>query len=233
MINARFETGKFRSDLRNIMQYASGYVDGVKAGKQDFLYQIGFKTEEYLSQFIDSMAKVNPAALHHMYEWYETGNADQRLFEIEYTVSNLGLSFKPNYLNSTSQAKQREPGKISDPFWDKARVMEEGVPVRIKPKRSTVLFFIDSETGEEVYTQGPINVDWKNRETSGSFEKTFNVFFAKYFTQSFLDQSGVRKYLENPVIFPKNMKKGALRGRPEGYSTGLRFIFNAGLGQGR
>lgn len=233
MIQVKFDNRKFRADMKNIMEYASGYVDGIKVGKQEFLHQIGLRTSEYISQFIDSMARANPGALHHMYEWYQIGKPNQRLFDIEYTVSNVGLSFMANYLDSTTQASKREPGEISDPFWDKARVMEEGVPVRIVPKRSTVLYFTDPETGEEIFTQGPINVDWSNRETSGSFEKTFNTFFAKYFTQSFLDQAGVRKYLENPVIFSKNMKKGKLRGRPEGYSTGLRFIFNAGLGQGR
>ena len=230
MISVRFDNRKFRADMKNIMAYASGYVDGVKSGKQAFLLQIGAQVKEYMSAFIDSMAKANPEALHHMYEWYKIGQPSARLFDIEYTVSNLGLSFMPNYLDSNQRATQSQPGNVKDVFWDKARVMEEGVPVKIVPKRVDRLVFTDRETGEVVATTGPVHVDWTNKPTYGKFADTFNMFFKNYFSQAFLDQSGVRKYLENPVIFDKDIKKGKLRGRPQGYSTGMRFIFNAGIG---
>jgi hypothetical protein len=83
----------FKKDMKNIMNYSIGFLEGVQAGKIKFLNNVGVMTKELLEQYIDSNARVNPEALHHIYEWSKVGSPDARLYDINYTISNLGLSF--------------------------------------------------------------------------------------------------------------------------------------------
>jgi hypothetical protein len=228
MIKANFDNKKFRKEMRNFIAYSSGYLDGIQVGKQKFFHELGFTLKEYIEEFIDSNAKVNPDMLHHIYEWYQEGTPEHRLYDIYYTVSNLGLSFKSSFRQSTSKPFGPLYESV-DPFWNKAKIMEEGIPVTIKPKKASRLEFL-GEDGELVYTEGPVRVENPGGDAvKGGFEKTFNLFFKSYFSQSFLRQSGIAKYLETPVLYKKNMRKGINQGRVEGYNTGVRWIMNAGL----
>jgi hypothetical protein len=177
-----------------------------------------------MKEFIDSNARVNPEMLHHVYEWYQTGSPSARLYDISYTTSNLGLSFRSSFSQSISV---KNGSRI--PFYNKARIMEEGIPVTIRPKVAQVLAFTDN--GEEVFTRGPVQVlNPGGNEVEGGFEKVFDMFFNRYFSQAFLRVSGVAKYLENPEVYRKNMKAGKSMGRSKGISTGYRWIANAGMG---
>ena len=55
------------------------------------------------------------------------------------------------------------------------------------------------------------------------------MFFNRYFSQAFLRVSGVAQYLENPIIYKKDMKAGKSMGKAKGVSTGYRWIANAGV----
>ena len=61
------------------------------------------------------------------------------------------------------------------------------------------------------------------------FEKAFDTFFGQYFTQAFLRSSGISQYLENPVLYKKNLTRGKKSGRSKGRDVGYRWIANAGL----
>jgi hypothetical protein len=107
--------------------------------------------------------------------------------------------------------------------------MEEGIPVTIRPKAAQVLAFEDN--GETVFTQGPVRVDNPGgTKVQGGFEKVFDMFFNRYFSQAFLRVSGVAQYLENPILYKKDMQAGKKMGRTKGISTGYRWIANAGIG---
>jgi len=158
--------------------------------------------------------------LHHVYEWYMTGSPDARLFDLQYTVSGLGLSFKSTFSQSTSIKNGS-----TVPFYDKARIMENGIPVTIKPVSSPVLVFEDN--GETVFTKNPVSVaNPGGGAVNGSFERTFDMFFEQYFTQSFLKASGMLDYLSNPIAYKKNLEKGKRGGRAVGVTTGYRWIAN-------
>ena len=177
-----------------------------------------------MKEFIDSNARVNPNMLHHIYEWNQTGSPSARLYDISYTTSNLGLSFRSSFRQSTS---------IKDgsrtPFYDKARIMEDGIPVTIRPKVAQVLVFDDN--GETIFTRNEIKVNNPGgTEVQGGFEKVFDMFFNRYFSQAFLRVSGIARYLENPVVYRKDMAAGKRLGRSKGLSTGYRWIANAGVG---
>jgi hypothetical protein len=219
-----FNSNQFKRDMNNIVNYSIGFIEGVQRGKTVFLKTLGMETVEVMKEFIDSNARVNPQMLHHIYEWNLTGSPDARLYDISYTVSNLGLSFKSSF----SQSRSIKDGSRT-PFYDKARIMENGIPVTIRPKSAQVLAFDDN--GETVFTRGPVEVlNPGGTEVEGGFEKTFDMFFTRYFSQAFLRTSGIAKYLENPQVYKKNMPEGKRVGKSKGLSTGYRWIANAGLG---
>ncbi len=209
--------------MNNIMEYAIGFMDGVQRGKQHILRAVGIEAIELLKQFIDSNARTNPAALHHVYEWYQTGSPNARLFDLTYTISNVGLSVKSTFRQSTS---------IKDgstvPFYDKARIIENGIPVVIRPRRASVLAF--EQNGETVFTKNPVIVDNPGGTAAqNGFEEVFDSFFNNYFSQAFLRVSGIMDYLENPEVFKKNLNAGKRGGRSLGVATGYSWVTNVGV----
>jgi hypothetical protein len=223
-MRAVFNSNQFKKEMNNIVNYSVGFLEGVQKGKTVFLKTMGMETVELMKEFIDSNARVNPDMLHHIYEWNQTGSPSARLYDISYTTSNLGLSFRSSFSQSTSIKNGSRT-----PFYDKARIMEEGIPVTIRPKAAQVLAFEDN--GETVFTQGPVRVDNPGgTEVQGGFEKVFDMFFNRYFSQAFLRVSGVAKYLENPIVYKKDMQAGKKMGKAKGVSTGYRWIANAGVG---
>jgi hypothetical protein len=219
-----YNSKKFKKEMNNIMKYSIGFLDGVQKGKTPFLKSLGVDAVEIMKQFVDSNARVNPSMLHHIYEWNRTGSPAARLYDINFTVSNIGLSFKSSF----RQSESIQDGSKT-PFYDKARIIENGLSVVIKPRSSEVLAF--EEDGEMVFTKKPIRVSNPGGvEAQGGFEQTMDLFFNKYFSQSFLRTSGVAQYLENPVVYKKNLRAGKARGRSKGLSTGYTWVANAGVG---
>jgi hypothetical protein len=215
----------FKRDMNNIMEYSLGFLEGIQGGKSQFLKNIGTETIDLMKQYLDSSARLNPSMLQHVYEWYKVGSPDARLYDITYTVSNLGLSFKSTFRQSTSIKNGS-----TVPFYNKAKIMEYGIPVTIRPKKSPVLVFKDGS--ETVFTRNPITiVNPGGNLAQGGFEKTFDSFFNKYFTQAFLRASGIDEYLKNPIAYKKNLPAGKKMGKPKGFETGYRWIANAGVSQ--
>jgi hypothetical protein len=177
---------------------------------------------ELLKSYIDANAKTNPLILHHVYEWHQVGSPSARLYDIDYTISNIGLSFRSSF----KQSDTIQDGS-NTPFYDKARIMENGIPVVIVPVQAQALRFI--QDGEEVFTKGPVYVSNPGGKTEGKFEQVFDNFFNKYFSQAFLRASGMGAYLQNPTMYKKNLAAGKRGGRSKGVSTGYRWIANAGV----
>jgi hypothetical protein len=190
-----FNSRAFEKQMKNVVNYSFGYLEGVQSGKREFLDGIGKDSIQLMMQFIDSNARVNPDMLHHVYEWNQTGSPSGRLFDINYTVSNLGLSFLSTFSQSTSVKNGS-----SVPFYDKARIMEEGIPVRIVPKLAQALAF--EENGEMIFTKNPVTVRNPGGDyVAGSFERTIDEFILKYFKQSFLRASGLYDYIKKPKLY--------------------------------
>ena len=220
----RTNTASFNKEMNNIVQYAFGFLDGVQKGKKVFLQNLGMGTIQAMAQYVDVSARGNPAALHHVYEWSQTGSPSARLFDINYTVSNLGLS-----INSTFRQSRTVRQDSHTPFYNKAKIMEEGIPVTIKPKISSVLVF--TEEGETVFTKSPIVVRNPGGDrVQGSFERTMDEFILRYFKQSFLRASGIYDYINKPTVFKKNIKAGSKVGKSKGVETGFKWIANAKVG---
>ena len=210
--------------MNNIIQYSMGFLDGVENGKTVFLKNLGAGTIQAMAAYVDVSAKGNPNALHHVYEWYQTGSPSARLFDIDYTVSNLGLTFNSKFRQSRTL---KEDSNV--PFYNKASIMENGVPVTITPKKSSVLVF--EQGGETIFTKNPVTVRNPGGDyVVGSFERTIDEFILKYFKQSFLRASGIYDYIKKPVLYKKNFKAGSKMGKSKGVDTGFRWIANAKIG---
>ena len=223
-MQVKFDDKKFMKKMNNIVDYSFGFFDGVEKGKTVFLNNLGKETVEALKMFVDANAKMDPMSMHHVYEWGKVGMASKRLFEVDHTVSNLGLSIRSNFKQSTS-IKQGS----SVPFYNKARIMEYGQPVVIKPRNVSVLSF--DVGGEQIFTKNPVNVsnpggDW----VQGSYEKTFDNFMNYYFKQTFLRASGIYDHLSNPRVYKSNLRAGSNLGKTKGREIGYRWITNINVG---
>lgn len=223
MVNIALNTKSFERKMLNIVKYSSGFIDGAQRGKTVFLRELGAATIEALQKYIDTNAKMNPEALHHVYEWYKVGSPRARLYDLDYTISNLGLSIKSSFRQSDSIKRGSE-----EPFYNKAMIMEKGIAVTISPKKNVLVFDVDGET---VFTSSSVYVaEPGGAATTGAYEKVFDEFFNFYFSQSFLQASGIYKYLQNPKIYKKNLTAGANSGRSAGIKTGYTWIINARAG---
>jgi hypothetical protein len=225
MISTRFDLDKsFAREMNNLVQYSFGFVEGANAGKKIFFATVGEKATEALSFFIDSMSRQNPEMLHHVYEWNQTGSPNARLFDINYTVSNLGLSLRSTFRQSSSI---KNGSNI--PFYDKANMMENGISVTIRPRNSEVLVFEDN--GETVFTRNPISVDNPGGQfVQGSFENSFDLFINSYLSQAFLQIAGITKKFGNMNTYKKNLQSGLKAGKSAGIPAGLRWITSLGIG---
>ena len=209
--------------MNNIVNYSMGFVDGVQKGKTEFLKALGQATITSMGQYVDAQARSNPAALHHIYEWNKTGSPTARLFDLDYTISNLGLSVRGTFTQSETLKKGS-----TVPFYNKAKIMENGVPVTIRPKKRVLAFTIDNE---EIFTSNDVTVtDPGGTEVQGSFSKTIDEFMLFYFKQSFLRASGIYNYIQNPTVFKKDIKQGSRLGKNKGIQTGFRWIANLKIG---
>jgi len=217
-------TKSFTKQMNNIVNYSFGFLDGVQKGKSVFLNNLGHGVLTALYDYIDASARSNPRAMHHIYEWMQTGSPEARLYDLNYTVSNLGLSFKSKFTQSQSFSRNS-----NTPFYDKARIMEQGIPVKIAPVRSDVLVF--EANGETVFTRKEVTVENPGgTEVVGSFERAVDEFMLGYFKQSFIRASGLYDYISKPVLYKANFAAGSRMGRAKGVDTGFKWIANARVG---
>ncbi len=222
MITAEFEDSKFFLEMTNIVRYAEGFLEGVQAGKTTMLTKAGLSIKNLAEEYVDAMARVDPQALHHVYEWYQTGSPNARLFNIDYSVINGGLTFNATFSQSRSVANG-----ATTPFYDKAYIMENGIPISIKPKSSEVLVFEDN--GETIFTRSEVNISNPGGDNvQGSLEETLKTFFSTYLTQSYLSSSGFSSHLERPIDFKVNFSKAKTGGKSAGKQIGYNWIVKAG-----
>ena len=217
-------TKNFESQLNNIVNYSFGFLDGVQKGKKVFLKNLGVGTIQAMAAYVDVSARGNPNALHHVYEWYQTGSPSARLFDLDYTVSNNGLTINSKFRQSRTLKEDS-----NEPFYNKASIMENKVAVTITPKRSSVLVF--EEGGNTIFTKGSVTVRSPGGEyVAGSFERTIDEFMLRYIKQSFLRASGLYDYIKKPTLYKQNLKSGSKLGKQKGIETGFKWIANAKVG---
>lgn len=213
---------QFKKEMNNIINYSTGFVDGMSRGKTAMYSALGPQIAELAEQFVDANARVSPELLHHVYEWHKTGSPEARLFNIDFTVSKIGLTFKTSLKQSVSIKNGSNV-----PFYNKAQIMENGVGVTIRPTKAKALRFdID---GQEIFTSREVQVENPGGQTQGQFKNVISNFFGVYFRQSFLQASGLAEYFKYPKVYSKNLNAGKRGGRSVGLRTGYQWVATAGV----
>jgi len=217
----RVDTSEVDRVMMNASQYTNGFAAGVERGIPILLAALGETVVEAIGRFIDMQAAGNPAALHHMYEWYMAGSSGARLFEFDYTVSGNTVTFSGSTSQSGSVARTADR-----PFYNKADVMESGQGVTISPTGSVLAFDVGGET---VFTPNTVFVQHPGGPaTTGSFQRVVDLFFGQYLSQALLHASGIMDKLATPSEFADSWPAGANGGGfGTGVGAGLKYMTSA------
>jgi hypothetical protein len=222
MISIKFDDRIFFKDLMNITGYSEGFLKGAELGKEKLAHSLASNAVEIFKDFVDQQARVDKQMYHHIYEWYQVGNPGARLFDINYVVRDGGISFNGTFTQSISVSNGS-----NQPFYDKAKIMERGLPVTISPVNASVLTF--NVDGQQVFTPNPITIEHPGgTHVMGSFERLFDLFFKEHFKQSVLDLTGITQYLSNAKAYKDNFKAGKTGGKAKGVEVGYNWITKAG-----
>ena len=208
--------------LNNVVQYSNGFFEGVEMERIHFNRILGGYTAEALGYYIDSKARSNPDSLHHIYEWNRVGDKGARLFSFNVNATKSNISFLGKFMPSKSVSENS-----SQPFTNKAEIMENKIAITIEPKNSDVLVFEDD--GELVFTASSVYIaNPGGDKVAGSFGSVVDEFFSVYFTNSVL--APVVKDLENIREFTDKFSQGSKSGRSVGVSAGRKYMTIKGVG---
>lgn len=222
LLRVRIDSKEINRILGNSVKFSYGFLEGVNMEQIPFNQKLGEYTVDALQSYIDSQARMNPSALHHVYEWGQVGVESARLFKITAKASKRVIHFSGSFLPS------KQPVDGGDVFVKKAEIMENGIGVIIEPTNSPVLVFEDN--GETVFTANAVYVAHPGGdEVAGSFAAVIEDFFSTYFTNAFLEPL-IRDLMtadEFSQLFPSGAKSG---GRKVGIVAGKKYLDIKSLG---
>jgi hypothetical protein len=222
MITARIKGDNVIKMLRNSVEYTGAFASELKRNQDILNRKIGEESIDVFYEYLDGLARSHPGMLHHVYEWGNVGNPTERLFELTMAVNKSSAVISAEFLQS------RTPSPTSsEPFYDKAQVMEDGQTVTINQVEANVLFFeID---GEEFFRSGPIVIANPGGEaTRGSFLQAFDEFYGAYFTEVYLKAIRFYQYFANPKAFETYFASATKGGASsKGRKAALSWIMNA------
>lgn len=223
MFRVKYDSKELNRILNNAVSYSYGFLDGADMQQIVFNQYLAQYTLEALNKYIDVQARMSPESLHHIYEWGQVGSESGRLFKIKATASKRVITFTGNFLPSKSVSDEN-----SDPFVNKAEVMENAISITISPRSSDVLVFEDE--GELVFTTNSIFIEHPGGDAvAGSFGRVIDEFFLVYFTNAFL--TPLISKLSYPEEFSRMFSQGAKGGaRPTGISAGKKYLDAQSLG---
>lgn len=222
MITARIKGDNVIKMLKNSVQYSSAFASELKKNQDILNRKVGQESIDAFYDYLDGLARSHPGMLHHVYEWGNVGNPTERLFELTMTSNRTSAVISSDFLQS------RVPSPTStEPFYDKAQIMEDGQTVTINQVEADVLFFeID---GEEFFRSGPIVIANPGGEsTRGSFLQAFDEFYGSYFTEVHLKAIRFYQYFANPRAFETYFSSATKGGASaKGKKAALSWIMNA------
>jgi hypothetical protein len=223
MINVKFDTKELMKTLNNTVSYSTGFTKGAQSARLDFNKELGFFVEQALNKYIDAKARANPESLHHIYEWGQTGNPSGRLFEFNLSTTQRLIKLSGRFLPSTSISPTS-----TEPFVNKAKIMEDRVTITIEPKDGDFLSFEDN--GQRIFTKNSIVIDNPGGESvGGSFEKVVDDFFNNYLTLGLLKSSGIFDKLEYAKEYSDSFSQGTRVGESAGMSAGRKYLSIKGV----
>ena len=218
MLKFHFDNRHAKKILNNTIDYSEGFFQGVELNRMLFNQKFALFIEDALKKYIDSKARMNPDQLHHVYEWGQVGSPSARLFEFSAKTTKQMIVITGTFLQSSSI-----PPGGTEPFVDKANVMENKISVVVSPKNSRVLVFEDN--GETVFTTNSVYIDSPGGDAvAGAFGRCFEEFFERYLTSGLLISSGILQDLSTPKEFEHSFSEGAKIGKNAGIKAGKKYM---------
>ena len=188
--------------------------------------------EKDFGAYADSQARVRPKNLHHVYEWKQAGTPNARLFKLK-ILSQDGLSFKIGY--EFTQSKTLVPttkGVHRHVFKNKAMIMEQGLPVVIRPRFSERLVF-ETVTGTVFMPKGK-SVTVKSpggKGTTSQFKLTYNKFFSGNLVNNSIKNSGFQRLFGTSISKALKAPSGIKRVQYKFIPNTIRLQADAALHQ--
>lgn len=223
MIKVKFDTSEVSKTLNNVVSYSLGFTRGIKVAQPEFNRDLGLFVKEALEKYIDAKARGNPERFHHIYEWGMTGSPSARLFDISVSYTQTFIRFAVRFLPSKTI-----PENSTEPFIDKAEIMENGVTITISPENSDFLAFEDD--GQTIFTRESVVIENPGgTEVQGSFSKIVSDFFNNYLTVGLLKSSGIFDKLKYAKEYSKRFSQGSKVGQSAGITAGKEYLNLGGV----
>ena len=170
MAKAKVKSGKMPEKINAVAQYHMQMLMELHKNTQNknSIIEAALKAiGKNFGAYLDNLARRDHSSFHHIYETGETGNESSRLFK--YTIE---LSGAPSLTYEFTEATR--PEKSGDVFRKKAFVMEEGIPLKIVPKRGKKLYF--QVNGESVFANKVFVPNPGGTQVVGSFRKVLESY---------------------------------------------------------
>lgn len=223
MYSIKFDGKEAMKMLNNIVDYSDGFIKETRAQQKTVASRLAETSIDAFYDYLDVLARTNPGMLHHIYEWGSVGNPDARLVELQKRLTGKSAIIDSEFISSSSI-----PEGGSEPFYEKATIMEEGIPITVQAVQAKAMFI--QYQGEEFFTAGPIVIENPGGEgVRGSFLRAFEDFYNNYFEQVYLRSIRYYDHFENPKGFSSNFGaavKSANAGSI-GRTTALKWVLNA------
>jgi len=223
MLSVKFDAQELKRTLTNLVEYTDGFADELQERKDLIARKIANSSIKEFYRYLDSLASTNPELLHHVYEWGAVGNPQQRLFELKAVLTGRGAFIEAEFLPSNSISDSS-----TEPFTNKATIMEEGIPVVINEVDAEALFFeID---GQEFFRVGPIVIENPGGQSvRGQFVSQFEEFYNVYLNQVYLRSIRFYDHFSNPKEYSRNFA-AAIKGKGAksvGRAAALTWVLRA------
>lgn len=223
MYSIKLDSKKAMKMLDNVVAYSKGFIEETSAKENYVASKLASESIDAFYDYLDVLARTNPGMLHHVYEWGEVGNPQGRLVELKKILSGNGAYVDAELLQSSSI-----PDGGSEPFYDKAQIMEDGVSVTINEVDAKALFF--EVDGEEFFRLGPITIENPGGEAvRGSFVKAFEEFYNVYFDQVYLRAIKFYDHFKTAPGYAKNFAAAVNSNNAYniGRKTALSWVLNS------
>lgn len=223
MYKVKFDAKEAMKILDNVVAYSDGFIKETKAKESTVASKLADTSIEAFYDYLDGLARTNPGMLHHVYEWGNVGNPGARLVELKKELSRGGsVSISSDFLASSTV-----PAGGTEPFYEKATIMEEGIPITVQAVNAKAMFF--EYNGEEYFTAGPITIENPGGEAvRGSFLRAFEEFYNIYFDQVYLRAIRFYDHFSESKQYAKNFPAAVRSANAAGIgrSTALKWIMS-------
>lgn len=222
MYSVKVDGKKLNKMLNNVVKYSDGFIKETKAKQSTVTSKLSETSINAFYDYLDGLARTNPGMLHHVYEWGNIGNPDARLVELKKSLGVNSATITSDFLISNST-----PESGSEPFYEKATIMEEGIPITVQAVNAKAMFF--QSNGQEYFTAGPIVIENPGgEETRGSFLRAFEEFYNVYFDQVYLRAIRFYDHFSNPKSYSRNFPSAAQSSNAGqiGRTTALKWILS-------